>query len=137
VAIDPNQCVSLNVEGNTRSDICVLQARADGGEQMRSAAETNSDPPGTGAVLVIADDILLRLVIADHLRSFGFTVWEVRSAEEALVVLKTVDGLGFVVTDVLMTGAALASWIGEERPHIEVISVIEATSKHFRQREKD
>jgi CheY-like chemotaxis protein len=97
---------------------------------MQSAVETNSDSPALGAVLVVEGEILLRLVVADQLRSLGFTVLEARSGDDALVVLKTVDGVALVVMDAqtpaLADGVALASWLREERPLIKVISVLEA-----------
>lgn len=97
---------------------------------MQSAVDTNPDPPALGVALVVEDEILLRIVQADQLRRLGFTVLEAKSGQDALTVLKTVEGVTVVVTDVDMPGdtdgAALASWLRQERPNIKVISAFES-----------
>jgi CheY-like chemotaxis protein len=77
-------------------------------------------------VLVVEDEVLLRLVIAEYLRNCGYRVIEAADADEAVLVLKQPD----LVVDVLfsdiempgsMDGFALAQWSRSNRPGLEVI----------------
>jgi CheY-like chemotaxis protein len=77
-------------------------------------------------VLVVEDEVLLRLVIAEYLRDCGYKVIEAADADEAVLVLKQPD----LVVDVLfsdiempgsMDGFALAQWSRSNRPGLEVI----------------
>ena len=56
-------------------------------------------------LLVVEDEVLIRLAVADFLRNEGFTVIEAGSAREALTVLKARSGISLVVTDIHMSGA--------------------------------
>jgi len=77
-------------------------------------------------VLVVEDDVLVRLVIAGYLRDCGYRVLEAASGEEALRLLQRDDArVDVVLTDVEMPGQmdgfALAQWVRRERPHVEVV----------------
>jgi len=56
-------------------------------------------------LLVVEDEVLIRLAVADFLRNEGFTVIEAGSAREALTVLKARSDISLVVTDIHMSGA--------------------------------
>jgi CheY-like chemotaxis protein len=56
-------------------------------------------------LLVVEDEVLIRLSTSDFLRNEGFTVLEAGSAREALTVLKARDNVSVVVTDIHMSGA--------------------------------
>ena len=78
------------------------------------------------AVLVVEDDVLIRLVIAAYLRDCGYRVLEAASGAEAVQLLeRDAAGISVVLTDVEMPGAmdgfALARWIRRERPGVEVV----------------
>ena len=79
----------------------------------------------TLTVLVAEDEVLLRMVMADHLRSSGFNVLECASGEEARKVMSAVGRVDVVVSDVHMKtpaeGLELAAWLGEHYPSIPVI----------------
>jgi len=83
--------------------------------------------PCAGCVLVVEDEVILRMDIADQLRSSGFTVLEALNGDHALIVLNTVENVALVITDMRMPGqtdgAALLSWLRQEKPHIKVIVV--------------
>ncbi len=77
-------------------------------------------------VLVVEDEVLLRLVIAGYLRDCGYKVIEAADADEAVLVLTQPD----LVVDVLfsdiempgsMDGFGLAQWTRTNRPGLEVI----------------
>ncbi len=77
-------------------------------------------------ILIVEDEVLIRLVVADYLRECGFRVHEAASADEAVAVLQSADiSVDVVFSDVEMPGAmdgfALARWVRENRPGTEVI----------------
>lgn len=77
-------------------------------------------------VLVVEDDVLVRLVIAGYLRDCGYRVLEAASADEAVQLLQRGEAqVDVVLTDVEMPGEmdgfALAQWVRRERPDIEVV----------------
>ena len=83
-------------------------------------------PANAETVLVVEDEILLRLVIAEYLRDCGYRVIEAADADEAVIVLKQPN----VAVDVLfsdvdmpgsMDGFALSQWTRSNRPDIEVV----------------
>ena len=56
-------------------------------------------------VLVVEDEMLIRLAIADDLREAGFLVVEARNADEALDYLACCEPPDLVFTDVQMPGS--------------------------------
>ncbi|MBL0405560.1 response regulator [Microvirga aerilata] len=81
-------------------------------------------PPQT--VLVVEDEVLIRLVIADYLRECGYRVHEAVSAEEAMAILQAPDvSVDVVFSDVEMQGEmdgfGLARWVRSNMPGIQVI----------------
>jgi CheY-like chemotaxis protein len=55
-------------------------------------------------LLVVEDEVLIRLSTSDFLRNEGFTVLEAGSAREALTVLNARSDISVVVTDIHMSG---------------------------------
>ena len=92
---------------------------------MKTAAETNPDPPAVSTILVVDDEVLIRLAIVEELRSEGLMAVEAASGDEAILILKTANTIGLVITDVHMPGNmdgyALVAWLRQEMPHIKVI----------------
>jgi CheY-like chemotaxis protein len=80
-----------------------------------------------GRVLVVEDEVILRMDLADHLRSSGFIVLEALNGDHALTVLNADENVGLVITDMRMPGqvdgGALLTWLRQEKPHIKVIVV--------------
>jgi CheY-like chemotaxis protein len=79
-------------------------------------------------VLVVEDEVLIRLVISEYLRDCGYRVIEAASADEALIVLDQADlVIDIVLSDVEMPGSmdgfGLARWIRTHRKGLEVILV--------------
>ncbi len=76
-------------------------------------------------ILVVEDEVLLRLAIAAHLREAGHEVVEAADAEEAVRAIGADASIALVFTDVNMSGAldgnALARWIGETHPAIKLL----------------
>lgn len=77
-------------------------------------------------VLVVEDDILVRMPIAQYLRDCGYKVIEAVDAAEAMEVLSHQETVVNVVfSDIEMPGAVdgfgLAKWIREHRPGLDVL----------------
>lgn len=77
-------------------------------------------------VLVVEDEILIRLVIADYLRECGYRVHEAVNAEEAVAILQSPEvSVDVVFSDVEMPGSmdgfGLARWIRANKPGTQVI----------------
>lgn len=75
-------------------------------------------------ILLVEDEILIRLAMADDLRHAGFVVVEASTADEALVVLNTTPNIDLIVTDIRMPGrmdgVALANWVRQHAPGIKI-----------------
>jgi two-component system, response regulator PdtaR len=76
-------------------------------------------------VLVVEDETLVRMFMADFLDEAGFKVFEAVNADEALTVLQARPDVQVVVTDIEMPGSmnglALARTVQEHWPVIAVI----------------
>ena len=76
-------------------------------------------------VLVVDDEVLIRMMIADELRENGLPVIECGDADEALEVLQCGAPVSLVITDVRMPGsmdgAGLASVIKRDYPQLKVV----------------
>jgi hypothetical protein len=64
-------------------------------------SEDQADPP---TVLVVEDEVLIRMSTADYLRGCGYHIIEVGSGDEAVAVLKADVRIDVVFTDVSMPG---------------------------------
>ena len=77
-------------------------------------------------VLVVEDDVLIRMPIAEYLRDCGYRVIEAVSADEAMTVLMHKETqVDIVFSDIEMPGSTdgfgLSKWIRDNRPGIDVI----------------
>lgn len=96
---------------------------------------------GGQAILIVDDDPLLRLTLADFLGECGFRVLEATSAEEAIAMLNAYGrdgGIDLVFSDVVMPGAdgfALAHWVRRNRPGLPVMLASGDTGKAAKARE--
>jgi CheY-like chemotaxis protein len=94
-----------------------------------SPASTNltpqSDAPAP-TILVVEDEVLVRLVIAEYLRECGYKVYEAVNAGEALEMLQSSGvPIDVVFSDVQMPGEidgfGLARWVRANEPGVQVI----------------
>ena len=83
--------------------------------------------PHARTVLVVEDEVLIRLVLAETLRDAGYAVVEAANGEEAIAVLASSTALDAVLTDVNMPGSldgvALGRHVRSTRPGLKVIMV--------------
>lgn len=88
-------------------------------------------------ILVVEDEILIRLVVAEYLRDCGYRVIEAINADEAVTVLQQGEqDIDIVFTDIEMPGTmdgfGLAQWVRVNHPDCQVIlagSVARAASE--------
>jgi CheY-like chemotaxis protein len=89
----------------------------------QSASPAHFDRP---TILVVEDEFLVRLAIADHLRDRGFNVVEADCGDSAIAFLGQAESaVDVLFTDVQMPGQAdgiqLVHWIRGNRPNVAVI----------------
>jgi DNA-binding NtrC family response regulator len=77
-------------------------------------------------ILVVEDDVLMRMPIAQYLRDCGYRVIEAVNADEAMTVLSHQETVVDVVfSDIEMPGSidgfGLAKWVREHRPGLDVL----------------
>jgi DNA-binding NtrC family response regulator len=89
-----------------------------------------SDTPST--VLIVEDEILVRMHGTDILEEAGYVVIEAADADEALEILSRLDGVHLLFSDIDMPGSIngldLAQLVHERWPHIRLL----LTSGHHR-----
>lgn len=97
-------------------------------EGFRLSAAVVEQPEGRvdrRTVLVVEDEILVRLLITEELRLAGFTVVEAANADEALTILQSAAPIDLVMTDVRMPGSmdglGLAEVVRSIRPELKII----------------
>lgn len=77
------------------------------------------------SVLVVEDEPILRVSLADHLEESGYRVLEAATADQAWTILQSDSSVHVLVTDVRMPGSMdgweLARRVREARPEVRVI----------------
>jgi DNA-binding NtrC family response regulator len=81
--------------------------------------------PERPTVLLVEDEVLIRLLVADELRSQGINVLEASSADEALIILESSLPVHILFTDIRMPGRldgiGLTRLARDRHPDIKVI----------------
>jgi DNA-binding response OmpR family regulator len=76
-------------------------------------------------VLVVEDEVLLRLELADALRSASFRVLEAKNADDAVALLEADHAIAVVCTDIQMPGSMngidLAKWVRANFPVVKIV----------------
>ncbi len=85
----------------------------------------NARAAGFPLVLVVEDEVLLRVMTVEYLESRGFAVLQAGSADQAIGHLRAHRGIGAVFSDIqmpgTMDGVGLARWSRRERPDVKVL----------------
>jgi two-component system, response regulator PdtaR len=91
------------------------------------AAFGSAASPSGETILVVEDEVLVRLALAETLRDEGYSVIEAANGDEALAVLATPTPIAVILTDVNMPGSldgvALGRYVRSTRPALKVIIV--------------
>jgi CheY-like chemotaxis protein len=76
-------------------------------------------------LLVVEDEVLIRLDISSYLRAAGYDVLEAGNAQQAIDMLRARTEIALVFTDVQMpgdlNGLDLASYIQQQHPEVRII----------------
>jgi DNA-binding NtrC family response regulator len=76
-------------------------------------------------VLVAEDEVLIRAMVAQHLRCAGFRIIEASNAHEAIDILSSGESVDVLFTDVRMVddkdGIRLAQWVDRNHPAIRIV----------------
>lgn len=92
---------------------------------MKSLVVQSDDPAPTATIVVAEDEVLVRLMVADHLRAQGFRVLEAASAQEAISILRSVPDIDVIVSDMHMLGPQdgieLANFARANYPHVSML----------------
>jgi CheY-like chemotaxis protein len=76
-------------------------------------------------VLVVEDEMVLRMRAVDIVEDAGFTAVEAVNADEALSILEERSDIALLFSDIQMPGSmdgfGLAQWVRRERPWLKVI----------------
>src|ERR1700730_14192409 len=88
--------------------------------------DRNSKPANTRTVLVLDDDVLVRLPVVQLLRECGYRVLEAASTDEAIAVLKkTAIPVDVVLSEIdiagSMNGVGFAQWARSIRPELKIL----------------
>ncbi len=87
--------------------------------------EAARNPDRPQCVLVVEDEVVVRMSVAAYLRDCGYHVVEAKTADEALAVLGTQTKIDVVFSDILMPGSmdglALSRWLHRMQPQIKVL----------------
>jgi CheY-like chemotaxis protein len=87
-----------------------------------------STPQKTPAcILVVEDDVLVRVVIADELRALGFLVIEAATADQALSYFQADVQVDLVLSDIEMPGSmnglGLIHHLRAQAPHLPTVLI--------------
>jgi CheY-like chemotaxis protein len=92
---------------------------------MLSEPIPSSESPPRPTVLVVEDEVLIRMSVADYLRECGYRVVEAGNGDEALAVLESDTHIDILFSDVQMPGSidgfGLSRWVRRERRAVKVI----------------
>src|ERR1700750_1936204 len=84
-------------------------------------------------ILVVEDDVLIRLATRDRIEAAGFKVYDAYSADEAIRLLEAHPGISLIFTDIdmpgSMDGVKLAHFVRERWPPVKII--VTSGFKHF------
>jgi CheY-like chemotaxis protein len=82
-------------------------------------------------ILIVEDEALVRISMAEEFRDSGFRVLEACNAEEALQIFGASEPIELMISDVNMPGmdgVALAIWVQSNFPDVRIVMVSGAAS---------
>src|SRR3984893_5500690 len=90
------------------------------------ALDRNSKPPNSRTVLVLDDDVLVRMPVVQFLRDCGYRVVEAASTDEAMAIFQKTNFhvdvvLGEIDIPGSMNGFGFAQWARSVRPELKIL----------------
>jgi PAS domain S-box-containing protein len=117
--------VGIDTVVGVGTTVSIYLPRVDPKPQEPEIEVSPSLPMGDGTVLLVEDDDDVRAASRGMLEDLGYQVREAASGQQALDLLREVDGVDIVFSDVIMasgmTGVDLAQILSEERPDLPVL----------------
>jgi CheY-like chemotaxis protein len=119
----------VGLVGNKQAEAALPFRLMDEGEfDVNAALNLTPENQQSPTVLLVEDEVLLRMMFADQMREEGCTVVEASNADEALLLLRqNLIRLDVVVSDISMPGSmdglGLARMIRSECPDLKIILV--------------
>lgn len=90
-----------------------------------STSNLAADTDFQACVLLVEDEVLIRMMIADYLREAGYSVVEAVNGDEAIAILTAEAVIDLVLSDVRMPGATdgleLLAFVRRTSPDLPVI----------------
>lgn len=115
-------------DGTTRGFVRFTEGWAVLGGCELNISRASDNPraePKTITLLVVEDEVLVRLCTADTLRLAGYNVLEAASADEAKALLATFADIALIFSDIqmpgTMDGAELARFVRATYPALEIM----------------
>lgn len=110
----------------TGTTVRLYLPRAEGAYRPSATLTPTPGPahPGTGTVLVVDDDELVRSVAVEHVTALGYTAIAAGSGQQALEALAKTQGIDLLFTDLAMAGIGgreLAERARAMRPGLKVL----------------
>jgi DNA-binding NtrC family response regulator len=91
----------------------------------RPAAARTGSEKSAHTILVVEDEVHIRMLVAEYLRECGYQVFEAAGVAEAKALLDADTPVDLVFTDVNPAseenGFVLASWVRQHHPGIQVL----------------
>jgi two-component system, response regulator PdtaR len=89
------------------------------------AAMQSMEQSTAPTVLVVEDEVMVRMLISEYLRDCGYNVLEAGDAAEAIDTVEATGGVNLVFSDVRMPGSMdgfdLARWLQDHYPDVPVL----------------
>jgi CheY-like chemotaxis protein len=89
----------------------------------KSVSRTTS--PSAPILFLVESAVLVRIPVAEYLRSCGYLVVECAHAEEAIKLLEAGERVDILLSDVALSGEAngfaLAHWVRQQLPSVKVV----------------
>ena len=100
-----------------------IEAAASGEDE--STKGSGSGHPAPSTVLVVEDEVLIRLSVCDFLRECGYRVLEAGTGEDAQSIFESGERIEVLFSDIDLgrgiNGFALAAWVRSNYPTVRIV----------------
>ena len=84
-----------------------------------------SKPLSQPAILIVEDEVLIRMQLASIVEEAGFTVFEAGTADEAIQIMEVNESINVLMTDISMPGSMdglkLSHFVKKRWPPIKIV----------------
>ena len=100
-----------------------VEAAASGEEENTKGSGNGHPAPST--ILVVEDEVLIRLSVCDFLRECGYRVLEAGTGEDAQSIFESGEPIEVLFSDIDLgrgiNGFALATWVRSNYPKVRIV----------------